>query len=82
MINTLKSGAARKLYAKKRILEICQKYNFNVRDIIGICREKESVQRRAKVAVEMFSEGFSKNIIAYVMNRDHSTIGNYFREKK
>lgn len=81
-LNQFKSAAARRLYAKIRIKEICQDIGVPLNLIIGKSHKRDDVTKRKQVAGVMREEGFNASTIARAMNRDHTTILVYFNGKK
>ncbi len=69
-------------YWKKELVLIAEKYNTTVADIIKPGRKENEFRARKEYAVIMrYMYGWSLPKIGRIINRDHTTVINYFRAK-
>ena len=81
-LDELKSASARKLYARVRLLELCEQYKIDPNTVIGRSHRRGDVALRKNIAFIMRDEGFSSIAIGKALNRDHTTILEYYREQE
>lgn len=81
-LDQLESGAARKMLAKQRVQEMCQKLGISYSTICSRYKSCDFTDYRRIIAFAMRDEGFSSSLIGYGMNKCHTSILYYFKDAK
>ena len=79
--NVYKTPTAHRKIATELAKEYCEKNNLSFKEITSKCGTWDVVKRRVKVARYLLSMGFTLEAVGYALNKDHTTIGHYKKER-
>jgi len=75
------SSAKRKTIALEEAKKYCVENHINHWELVSNAKNKRIVNQRIELARHMYKLGFGYQYIGHAINKDHSCVGNYLRDK-